>query len=378
MGNIYKTLFLAVFIWFASCRIDKRFDNSNGNQILTPYTLNIPAGITAPVIPADNPLTEEGIALGRKLFYDKILSADNSQACATCHDLKFGFTDNNNSFSTGIDKIVGTRNAMPLFNLDWKTHGMFWDGRSPTMETQVLGPIQNPIEMHQTLDATVAKLKAHPEYPKLFKQVFGTANITPEMIGKAIAQFERTMLSFNSTFDRNRLSLSRNLSINLQKIANDTNAFHKISSSIERGMVIFYSPDPTLRFSGHCSHCHGAKASGNDILFTDDRFHNNGLVTSDSGRMAFTKNPYDRGFFITPSLRNLGFTAPYMHDGSLKTLKEVIDHYTNGVQNLSDPTTKTDFSKPLPLTQSDKDDLLNFLLSLNDTSFAENPAFKAP
>lgn len=375
MGNIYKLLFLVLFIWFASCRIDKRFNNSNGNLILTPYTLNIPAGITAPIIPTDNPLTEEGIALGRKLFYDKILSANNTQACATCHDLKFGFTDNNNQFSKGIDNILGNRNAMPLFNLNWKTHGMFWDGRSPTMETQALDPIQNPIEMHQALNDAVSKLKAHPEYPKLFKQVFGTADIKPGMIGKAIAQFERTMLSFNSTFDK--LNLSQKYFSYSQKILNgDTNSFHQISSSIERGMMIFYMANQ--RFSAHCSHCHGTSPRGKDLLFTDDRYHNNGVVTSDSGRAAFTKNPYDLGFFITPSMRNLAFTAPFMHDGRFKTLKEVIDHYTNGVQNLSDPTTKTDFSKPLPLTQSDKDDLLSFLLSLSDSSFIENPSLKAP
>ncbi len=132
------------------------------------------------------------------------------------------------------------------------------------------------------------------------------------------------------------------------------------------------------RFSGHCSHCHGTKPNGKDLLFTNDLYHNNGLITNDSGRAAFTKNPYDKGFFITPSLRNLAFTAPYMHDGRFKTLSEVIDHYANGVQNLSDPTTKTDYAKPLQLTQSDKNDLMDFLLSLNDSSFIENLEFSAP
>ncbi len=374
MGNIYKIFFLLVFIWFASCRIDKRFDNSLGNQTLTPYSLSLPTGFSDPS-PIDNPLSVEGIALGRKLFYDKILSANNTQACATCHDLKFGFTDNNNQFSEGLDKIKGNRNAMPLFNLNWKTHGLFWDGRSATMETQALEPIQNPIEMHQTLDATVAKLKAHTQYPALFKQVFGSADIKPEMVGKAIAQFERTMLSFNSKFDK--LNLLQKYLSHSQKILNgDTNYFNQVPSSIERGMLVFYMANQ--RFSGHCSHCHGTLPKGKDLLFTDDRFHNNGLITKDSGRAAFTKNPYDMGFFITPSVRNLAFTAPYMHDGRLKTLTEVIDHYTNGVPNLVDPTTKTDFSKPLQLTQSDKTDLLNFLLALTDSSFIENPDFKNP
>ncbi len=375
MGNIYKTLFLAVFIWLASCRIDKRLDNSSSNKTLTPYILDYPLEITAPVVSIDNPLTEEGIALGRKLFYDKILSANNTQACATCHDLKFGFSDTN-KFSKGIDGILGTRNAMPLFNLDWKIHGFFWDGRSPNMEAQALQPIQNPIEMHETLGGVVAKLKAHPEYPDLFKQVFGTADIKPEMVGKAIAQFERTMLSFNSTFDKLNLN-QKYLSYSHKILNGDTNSFHQISSSVERGMLVFYMANQ--RFSAHCSHCHGSQPRGKDLLFTDDRYHNNGLVTfPDSGRASFTKNPYDMGFFITPSLRNLAYTAPYMHDGSLKTLKDVIDHYVNGVQNLTDPITKTDFSKPLPLTQSDKDDLLNFLLSLTDSSFIDNPALKAP
>lgn len=368
MKRLYTTLFFLVFVWMVSCRIDKKATPDP----VTSYTLTLPVGFSDNS-PTDNPLTYQGIALGRKLFYDKILSANNTQACASCHDLKFGFTDNGNQFSKGIDGITGNRNSMPLFNLNWKTHGLFWDGRAKTMEEQALQPIQNPIEMHQTLPGMLNKLQANAEYPILFKQVFGSDKITAEMVGKALAQFERTMVSFNSKFDQ--MGMLKKYLTHSQKILNgDTNYFHNIPSSIERGMMIFYMANQ--RFSGHCSHCHGTLPSGKDLLFSDDRYHNNGLLTSDSGRASYTKNPYDLGFFITPTLRNLTFTAPYMHDGRFKTLREVVNHYSNGVKNLSDPTTKTDFEKPLMLTEQDKNDLIDFLVSLSDSSFIENPIFK--
>ncbi|MEZ5007997.1 MAG: cytochrome c peroxidase [Chitinophagales bacterium] len=326
----------------------------------TPYQLEIPGALKLnfppPVIPADNPLTEEGVALGRKLFFDPILSADGTQACANCHLPSSGFTDNR-QFSPGIDGIVGNRNSMPLFNAAWNFgERFFWDGRSRGLEEQALEPVTNPIEMHNTWVNAMSSLQAHPDYPELFNQAFGTSIIDSSLVTKAIAQFERTLISGNSKFDRYLLD-----EINL-------------SPAEFRGLNVFMAEE-----GGDCFHCHGNPANP---LWTDNDFHNNGLDSffTDKGLENVTGNPFDRGKFKTPSLRNLVFTAPYMHDGRFATIDEVLEHYSTGVKvtTTTDPLMQFSFQGGVQMTPEEKSDLKAFLLTLTDSSFITNPAFQAP
>ena len=322
-----------------------------------PYNLKIPTlfadKLIAPIIPTNNPLTEEGIALGKKLFFDKILSGNGTQSCATCHDPQKAFTDDR-QFSDGIDGIFGNRNSMPLFNLAWNfDERFFWDGRALSIERQAFEPVTNPIEMHANWAIVANKLQEHSEYPILFKQAFGTLTIDSTLVTKAIAQFERTIISGNSKFD--------------QFLRGETT----LTTEEQNGFDIFMD-----EARGDCFHCHG---SNNNPLWTDNSFHNNGLDTtfSDLGLGAITGDPADNGKFKSPSLRNLAFTAPYMHDGRFATLDAVINHYSEGLKNSPtiDPLMKKVAQGGVGLTKQDKADLKTFLLSLSDYEFINNSAF---
>ena len=273
-----------------------------------PYNLETPSlfsdKLIAPIIPTNNPLTEEGIALGKKLFFDKILSGDETQSCATCHEPQKAFTDNL-QFSAGIDGNLGTRNAMPLFNLAWNFDERFaWDGKEFSLEKQALEPVSNPIELHSDWVNVANKLQNHSEYTTLFLRAFGTSTIDSTLITKAIAQFERTLISGNSKFD--------------QFLRGETT----LTPEEQNGFDVFMD-----EARGDCFHCHG---SNNNPLWTDNQFHNNGLDTVflDLGLGAITGDPADNGKFKSPSIRNLEFTAPYMHDGRFATLEDVINHYS--------------------------------------------------
>ncbi|CAM1359312.1 Cytochrome-c peroxidase [Tenacibaculum litoreum] len=310
--------------------------------------------LIAPVIPTNNPLTIEGIALGKKLFFDPILSKDNTQSCASCHDPKNAFTDDTR-FSEGIDGKFGTRNSMPLFNLAWNFDERFmWDGKELSIERQAFSPVRNPIEMHSDWKNVAKKLQEHAEYPTLFKQAFGALKIDSTLVTKAIAQFERTLISGNSKFDQYLLG--------------------KVELTLEEqnGFNVFM--DETR---GDCFHCHG---SDNNPLWTDNKFHNNGLdeTFTDLGLGAVTGDPNDHGKFRSPSLRNLKFTAPYMHDGRFATLEEVINHYSEGLKLSStiDPLMKKANQGGVQLSDKDKADLKAFLLSLSDDDFVNNPKFQ--
>jgi cytochrome c peroxidase len=322
-----------------------------------PYTLEIPSLFTdkiiAAIIPVNNLLTEEGVALGKKLFFDKILSGDESQSCASCHNPQKAFTDNQ-QFSEGIHGNLGTRNAMPLFNLAWNFDERFaWDGKELGLEKQALEPISNPIEMHANWQTIAQKLQDHPEYPTLFLQAFGISIIDSTHITKALAQFERTLISGNAKFD--------------QFLRGDAT----LTSAEQNGFNVFMD-----EAKGDCFHCHG---SDNNPLWTDNKFHNNGLDTSfsDLGFGAVTGDPADNGKFKSPSIRNLAFTAPYMHDGRFETLEEVINHYSEGLQPsvTIDPLMKKVDDGGVGLSLEDKADLKAFLLSLSDTDFISDPAF---
>ncbi len=310
--------------------------------------------LIAPSIPSNNPQTQEGIFLGKKLFFEKGLSADNTQSCATCHDPKMAFTDQR-QFSEGIDGVFGSRNAMPLFNLAWNfDEKFFWDGRSIGIERQAIEPVIDPIEMHNTWGQVVSILQAKVVYPELFYKAFGTRKIDSILITKAIAQFERTLISANSKFDQY------------------LNGEAQLSASELNGFAVFM--DET---KGDCFHCHG---SDKNPLWTDNAFHNNGLdaLSLDLGLAKVTGDPADNGKFKSPSLRNLAFTAPFMHDGRFSTLEEVINHYSEGLKASPtiDPLMKKVSSGGVQLTPQEKTDLKAFLLSLSDFEFIRNPVFQ--
>ena len=327
----------------------------------TPVNLEIPALfnslLLSPSVPTNNPQTLEGIALGRKLFYEPLLSNDGTQACANCHLAENSFTDPNR-FSTGITGEMGTRNAMPIVNLVWNFQNRFlWDGGASSLEDQVDDPIENPIEMNNTWPNVVATLQATSDYPNLFEQAFGTPVITREFVVRAIAQFERTLISGNSRFD--------------QYLLGDNNA---VTAQEINGFNVFMDEN-----RGDCFHCHGNEFNP---LWTNNAFHNNGLDSSfeDLGLGGFTGDPLDYGKFKSPSLRNLAYTAPYMHDGRFATLDEVINHYSEGLvySNTIDPLMKNIAEGGAQLTDSDKADLKAFLLSLSEPEFTTNPAFLNP
>ena len=353
MKKWIRHIYILLAIVCSSCS-----NESVDQYVPTPSPLQIPQlfqdNILAPVIPIDNPQTVEGIALGKKLFFDPILSGDNTQACADCHAPESAFTDISR-FSDGIDGSLGNRNSMPLFNLAWNyDEKFFWDGRVFSLEHQAFQPVTNPIEMKATWAVVTSKLQENDEYPTLFQQSFGTSTIDSILVTKAIAQFERTLISANSRFDKHLLG--------------------KLTLTAEEmeGFNVFM--DETR---GDCFHCHG---NANNPLWTDNIFHNNGLdaIITDLGLGEITGDPADNGKFKSPSLRNLAFTAPYMHDGRFNTLEEVINHYSEGLQNSPtiDPLMKKVAQGGVQLSAEDKINLKAFLLSLSDDTFVNNPDFQ--
>ena len=322
------------------------------------YNLEIPPlfkeKLIPPVIPADNPLTVEGVALGKKLFSDRILSGNQTQSCAHCHRLQEAFS-HSVPFSEGATGAIGFRNSMPLFNLAWNFNELFsWDGKELTLENHAFEPVSNPIEMNADWQQIENRLNNHDQYPDLFFRAFGTSKIDSTLVVKAIAQFQRTIISGNSKFDRFLLGQTT------------------LTPQEQNGFAIFMD-----EAKGDCFHCHGSE---NNPLWTDNQFHNNGLDRnfSDLGLGAITGDPADDGKFKTPSIRNLVYTAPYMHDGRFSTLDEVINHYSEGLQPSAtiDPLMKKVNQGGVQLTNQDKADLKAFLLTLTDEDFINNPDFK--
>lgn len=344
--KIKFALSLSFVLLIFACRESEKGPDSSS---LTPYTLSLPNGFPAMKMPVDNPLTIEGVALGKKLFFDPILSGDNTMSCASCHKQAFGFTDSTNRFSKGIDGIEGNRNSMPLFNLAW-SKGFFWDAGAANMESQVVGPIENPVEMHESLTNALNELNAHSEYPALFKKVFRGDKITTSMIMRAIAQFERTMVSGNSKYDRY------------------IKGQEQLSAQEIRGLNLFVDMN-----KGDCNHCHVIGG-----LFTDFELRNTGLdsIYKDPGRYRITLNGLDSGKFKTPSLRNIEVTAPYMHDGRFKTLEECVAHYNTGFRYSANLDPNLEHAVKGRLTQSEMDDIVAFLKTLTDTEFLNNPVFR--
>jgi cytochrome c peroxidase len=315
----------------------------------TPHRLSISERLPKVKLPEDNPLTVEGVELGRRLFHDTKLSRNNSQSCASCHDQTKAFTDGQ-AYSLGESGQRGRRNAMPLVNLAWARE-FFWDGRAKSLREQVLLPIQDAHEMNETIGRLVAKLEADREYPARFEAAFGSTNVTSDRIALALEQFLLTLVSQESKFDR----AARKLSM--------------LTAQEQRGLQLFVTEhDPARGLRGaDCFHCHG----GN--LFSNHQFMNNGLAprNGDPGRMEVTKSEADRSRFKVPSLRNVALTAPYMHDGRFATLEEVVEHY-NGPMHRS-PTLDPNLAKHpeagLGLGAEDKAALVAFLKTLTDEQF---------
>lgn len=296
--------------------------------------LDIPLGLDNYLpVPEDNPLTREKVELGRRLFNEKQLSRDGTVACSTCHDPKRNFTDDK-PLAEGVFGRIGTRRVPAILNRGYGT-AFFWDGRIPTLEEQVLQPIVNDKEMDMTLEEVVARLQEDEEYAAEFDSVFGHA-ITEQDVSHALASYVRTILAGNSRYDR--------------YLNGEGDALTEME---RRGLEIF-------RGKGNCTDCH----LGPNL--TDEKFRNTGIAwkngeLTDAGRFRFTEREHDRGAFKTPTLRNVAERAPYMHDGSLATLRDVADYYHRGGNR--NPWLDRELL-PLQLTDADKEALAAFLHTL--------------
>ncbi len=321
-----------------------------------PYVFEVPGGFPRPALPEDNPLTVEGVQLGRKLFQDARFSINGRQSCASCHRPSAAYVDPGKAVSPGAEGNQGTRNTMSLFNLAWKQL-FFWDGRAPSLREQVLQPIQNPMEMHETLSNVVAKLAAGDSVRGRFAEAFGTPEVTIDRIARALEQFLLTRVSADSKFDR--------------FLAGEAT----LSPEEERGRRLFFTEyDPARGLTGaDCFHCHKS------FLFKSQDFANNGLdgQPTDLGRFVVTGRRGDRGRFAVPSLRNVALTAPYMHDGRIATLEQAVEHYRSGVKR--SPTLDPNLAKHpdggVPFSESDRGALVAFLSTLTDMRLLENQDF---
>jgi cytochrome c peroxidase len=296
---------------------------------------------------ATNPLTEAKFALGRKLFYEPRLSRDNTVSCGSCHIQAAGFTQHGHDVSHGIDDRLGSRNSPALINLAWGK-SFFWDGGVFDLDLQPLVPITNPVEMDETMGNVLNKLRAHPDYPALFEKAFGTAGIDGERFMKALSQFMVMLVSSNSKYD---------------KVIRQEGA--TFTQEEQAGYTIFKQK---------CGTCH------TEPLFTDESFRNNGIrigSNNDEGRFKVTLREADKYTFKVPTLRNLGFTAPYMHDGRFLTLDAVLEHYTRHVQltpNLDAQLKRRD-SLGIGLSKKEQVQVMAFLKTLNDTAFIADRRF---
>jgi cytochrome c peroxidase len=328
-----------------------------------PFQLVYPANFGNRInVPADNHTTKQGVYLGRLLFYETALSANNKLSCASCHQQEKAFTDGI-ALSEGVDHVFSTRNSMSLVNLLW-TRKFFWDGRAGSLEDQAAIPLSNPHEMGQSLTVSAQKLSQIQSYPALFKLVYGDTLINGDRIVKAIAQFERTLISANSRYDQ---YLRKAYQPNQQEL---------------KGMALFnQSPQPEKGIRGaNCAHCHGGAKTYMEL------FHNNGLdsIPKDAGIESLTGLPADRGRFKVPTLRNIALTAPYMHDGRFKTLDEVIDHYSDHIKQSASLSSFLQGesneigSQSLKLLPEEKKELIAFLNMLTDSAFISNPKFSNP
>ena len=312
----------------------------------TPLYFQIPKGWPKPNYDfSKNPLTEEGFQLGRQLFYDPILSKDSTISCASCHLQATGFTHVDHSLSHGIDGKIGTRNSMTMMNLAWSKTFM-WDGGVNHLDVQPLNPITSPVEMNETLANVVNKLQKSDKYKSLFFAAFGDENITGQRVLKALSQFELLLVTANSKYDK-----------------------------VMRKEAVFTNQEQNgyQLFKNNCASCH------TEPLFTNGKYENNGIpldtTLNDIGRQRITEKSEDYLKFKVPTLRNIQFTNPYMHDGRFKKLTEVIKHYNSLGNNKNLPK---QLQKPMNLTDNERVDLVAFLLTLTDNEFLFDKRFSYP
>jgi cytochrome c peroxidase len=363
------TALLATAIWLPGCKEDENPDPAGDLEHIAydpqPQQVVVPAGFPPLSIPADNPMTVDGVQLGRFLFYDPILSKDSTLSCFSCHLSAGGFTDNL-PVSVGVGGALGKRSAMPLENVAFYNNGLFWDGRAKTLEEQALLPVTDPHELNISWDEVEVRLRRHQDYPAMFRKAFGISDskeVNRDLAAKALSQFMRTMVSSGaSKFDRKFLA---------KEIGVD------FSEAEFNGFDMFFDIEGSPLPDAQCFHCHNAP------LFTTNEYFNNGVQEAatlddfaDLGRGAITGNRIDNGRMRAPTLRNIMLTAPYMHDGRFATIEEVIDFYNEGIHfadNLDE-----NLVPPMGLTPQMKADLIAFLHTLTDTAFVNNPAFQNP
>lgn len=304
----------------------------------------VPAGFPEPVYhPELNGMTPEGYRLGKKLFYEPLLSKDGTVSCGDCHKQWSAFADGGHALSHGINNLFGTRNSPPIFNLAWMPYFM-WDGGINHIEVMPIAPITNPVEMDESLTGVISKLNADAEYRQQFGQVFGTEEASSQRLLTALAWFMTSVVSADSRYDRY-----------LQ-------GGETLTATEMQGMELFME---------RCASCHTPP------LFTNYAFENNGLdlVFQDSGRARITGNPMDMGLFKVPSLRNVEKTGPYMHDGRFATLTQALEHYQSGIKN--SPTLSDNFTggQGLLLTDAEKTAVEAFLRTLTDLTLMENEVY---
>lgn len=346
--------------WLVSCGPTSDTETSVTPTPTTPtgtaYAWQTPTNFPAPVYDfTKNPLTNEGVALGRSLFYDPILSKDGTISCASCHAPFTAFSHTDHPVGHGIRNQSGTRNVPGIFNPAWR-ETFFWDGRMPDLDLLPGNAIQDPREMGDSLANVTQKIRTSGRYRPLFRAAFGTDSITSGRMLKALSQFMLTMVSANSTYDK--------------VIRKEPGA--ALTDAAQRGQTLFRA---------NCASCH------REPFFSDQSFRNVGLprlpppATDDLGRSLATKQPADRYKFAVPSLRNVEFTPPYMHDGRFGTLQQVLRHYVAGVQENPqlDPLLRGKNNGPgIPLSQQEQNDIITFLTTLTDYPFLSNPALQPP
>jgi len=349
----FKTcLFLVFVLLLINCRPDNEeyIEQQDAEFDGTEYLLDYPFHFAPPLLPEDNPLTVQGVKLGKMLFHETLLSGNNSQSCATCHLQHFAFTDTSR-FSIGIEGLQGERQAMSVFNMAWNDHGFFWDGRAMQLRDQALMPIEDPLEMNETLENAINKLDNSQRYRDQFMRTFGSEEITSEKIGLAMEQFMLSIVSGTSKYDNYVLGTAQ------------------LTEEEERGRALFftdYNPFFPEDSGADCVHCHSG------FNFENDQYMNNGLDTEDQitdiGRMNVSGDLNDKAKFKVTSLRNIALTAPYMHDGRFNTLEQVIEHYNSGIQtsNTTNAALLSTQSTGLMLTEQDKSDLIAFLNTFTD------------
>jgi cytochrome c peroxidase len=368
MKKLFVISFLSVA--FISCKDVINEIPQNPFQT-TPYSFNYNSSLLPPpTIPSDNPLTEEGVELGRMLFYDPILSSDSSQSCSSCHNQENAFTDNNQQFSVGVKGTVGKRNSMAIFNLMWHIDGFFWDGRADILRHQAIMPIVDKTEMNETIDQVIIKLNRSPLYKDYLQKAFSESTFDEVLIGKALEQFMLSIVSADSKFDR--------VMLGLETFTNEEKVGQVVFNSEAIPLKEEADPNNPQNFGADCFHCHG------NSLFMRREFLSNGLSDNgDKGLGSVTGNPRDDYKFKTTSLRNIEKTAPYMHDGRFKTLEEVVQFYlsdmnTNSATDLSNSPNLHALKDSVYLSPDHKKALIAFLKTLTDENLLTKEKYSSP